>query len=78
LVNLRHAAGLSGHFELGTVAATLFVTVPVIAFRGDGTVGITNSYVHLLGFALGYVAAYITTLLESRTRRGDVGDARTE
>ncbi|PSQ29652.1 hypothetical protein BRD16_09695 [Halobacteriales archaeon SW_6_65_46] len=58
---MRRAADRAGDFELATVGSLLLVAVPLIAFGGSApAVGVTNSYVHLLGFALGYVPAYVT------------------
>lgn len=55
-------AGSSGYFELFFVAGALFVGVQFVAFPGDPVVGsgVVNLYVHLLGYALGFIATYAT------------------
>lgn len=65
LGDMRRAAERSGYFELAALAAVLLVVVPFVAFRG-GAVEPANPYVHLLGFALGYVATYVTALAVGR------------
>jgi len=67
-VKLRRAASETGHFELGVVAAGLFVTLPLATFPVDPVVSgrVLNLYVHLLGYALGFIASYVLDVLESR------------
>lgn len=60
--NVRAAAGMTGHFELFTAAVVAFVAFPFVAFpggsAGDGRV--VNLYIHLLGYALAFVATYVS------------------
>jgi hypothetical protein len=71
--NVRAAAGMTGHFELFTVAVVAFVAFPFVAFptdsAGDGTV--VNLYVHLLGYALAFVATYVTIEVGVRLPGGE-------
>ena len=66
--NLRGAASETGHFELGVVAAGLFLTLPLATFPVDPVVSgrVLNLYVHLLGYALGFIASYVLVVLESK------------
>lgn len=66
--NVRTAAGLSGYFELCVVALLLTFALPFVAFPTDPTVGdgAVNLYVHLLGYALGFLVTYATTELQAR------------
>lgn len=61
-VDFRGVVGLSGYFELFLVAGALFVGMQFVAFPGDPIVGngVVNLYVHLLGYALGFIATYVT------------------
>jgi hypothetical protein len=71
---IRRSTAYTGYFELGVVSTALFVTFPVVAFPADpiATGGIVNLYLHLLGYALGFMAAYATAeaerVLQSRGR----------
>lgn len=51
-----------GYVELFLAAVALFVAVQFAAFPGDpGTAsGVVNLYVHLLGYALGFISIYAT------------------
>ncbi|WP_255150639.1 hypothetical protein [Halorarius halobius] len=62
---LRAAAAQPGYFELAGVAVGLFVAYPFVAFpRDPGAAGtMVNLHAHLLGFALGFIVAHVTTLV---------------
>jgi len=64
--NLRAAAGEAGHFELAVVGTGLFLALPFATFPVDPVVGgrVLNLYVHLLGYALGFMATYVLAVLE--------------
>lgn len=51
-----------GHSELLSVAGLLFVGFPFVAFPPDPTAagGVLNLYVHLLGYAMGFMVTYTT------------------
>lgn len=73
--NVRAAAGATGHFELSVAALVAFLAFPFVAFPaapGSGGV-IVNVYVHLLGYALGFMATYVTLqavrVIDARTER---------
>ena len=61
-VRLRRATRRSGDFELAVVALVLCFGVLVVAFPVDATRddGVVNLYVHLLGYALGFVSVFAT------------------
>ena len=63
---LRGAASEQGHFELGVVATVLFLTLPVATFPVDPVLDgrVLNLYVHLLGYALGFIATYVVFVVE--------------
>lgn len=65
---LRAAAGETGRFELGVAALVLVFGLPFVAFPTDPrlTDGAVNLYVHLLGYALGFLVTYVVTVLEFR------------
>jgi hypothetical protein len=54
-----------GYLELGTVGTLLFFGYPFVAFPSDPVQGgaVVNLYTHLLGFALGFIAAYTYQVL---------------
>lgn len=60
--DIRAAAAAGGYFELAAVAFVLFAGLPMLAFPADPVDGgtIVNLYVHLLGYALGFIATYAT------------------
>jgi len=64
----RATAGLPGYFELATAAGILFVGIQFVAFPGDPRVagGVVNLYVHLLGYALGFISVYSTLQVDAR------------
>lgn len=63
--NLRAATDRPGHFELAVTGAVLFAAIPFATFPLDPTAagGVVNLYVHLLGYALGFIAVYLYSLL---------------
>jgi hypothetical protein len=65
--DLRAAASREGHFELAVVATGLFLALPLATFPVNPVVGgrVLNLYVHLLGYALGFIASYVVTVIES-------------
>ncbi|WP_302082411.1 rhomboid family intramembrane serine protease [Salinibaculum rarum] len=73
LATLRNAIDRSGHFELAVVGALLLVAVPFATFPLDPTVtdGVVNLYVHLLGYALGFLTVYLYWLNNESTARTD-------
>ncbi|WP_415087691.1 hypothetical protein [Natronomonas sp.] len=61
LPNVKAASGVAGHFELASLGLFLTLLVPLAAFPGPSvTTGVVNLYVHLLGYALGFIATYLT------------------
>lgn len=64
--NIRRKLGValdrSGYFELAAVAIVLCLAVPFVAFpvTPSASGGILNLYVHLLGYALGFMVTYVT------------------
>lgn len=60
--NVRAASGAAGHFELSVAALVAFVAFPFVAFPAspDSGAAVVNVYVHLLGYALGFMATYVT------------------
>lgn len=64
----RNAVGVSGYFELVVVSLVLVFALPFVAFPADPTFGdgSVNLYVHLLGYALGFLVPYVTSELETR------------
>lgn len=65
---LRAAAGKTGYFELGVVALVLVFGLPFVAFPADprGASSAVNLYVHLLGYALGFLVTYVVSELGVR------------
>jgi hypothetical protein len=64
---VRDAASRQGHFELGVAATVLFLALPLATFPVDPVVdgSVLNLYVHLLGYALGFIGSYATTVVEA-------------
>jgi hypothetical protein len=64
---LGQASKRTGQFELAVVATALFLAFPLATFPVDPVVTgrVVNLYVHLLGYALGFIGAYVTVLVES-------------
>ncbi len=64
----RHATGQSGYFELGVVSIVLVFAVPFVGFPPDPSFGdgAVNLYVHLLGYALGFLVPYVTSEIQRR------------
>ncbi|MBX0295310.1 hypothetical protein [Haloarcula nitratireducens] len=63
---LADAAARTGYFELAVVSTVVFLTVPIATFPVDPVVAgsVVNLYVHVLGYALGFIGAYATVLLD--------------
>ena len=66
--DVRAAVQAGGYFELAAVAFVLFAGLPMVAFPVDPVVddSIVNLYVHLLGYALGFIATYATVHVADR------------
>jgi len=64
---VRDAASRQGHFELGVAASVLFLALPLATFPVDPVVdgSVLNLYVHLLGYALGFIGTYATIVVEA-------------
>ena len=61
--DVREVIRQTGYFELTAFAVLLLVVLPIVSFRATTYENsLTNGYVHLVGFALGYIAAYVTSL----------------
>ncbi|MFC7131947.1 MULTISPECIES: hypothetical protein [Salinibaculum] len=62
---LRAAFARPGQFELAVAGVVLFAAVPFATFPLDPVVGggVVNLYVHVLGYALGFIAVYLYWLL---------------
>lgn len=61
-----HGAAATGRqFEIGAVATLLFLAVPFTTFPLDPVTGdsVVNVYVHLLGYALGFIGPYATAVV---------------
>jgi drug/metabolite transporter (DMT)-like permease len=58
--NVRAAAAMAGHFELFAVGLVAFLAFPFVAFPADPVAdgAVVNLYVHVLGYALAFVATY--------------------
>lgn len=63
----RLAAGPPGTTELLAVAVVLFVGMQFVAFPGDPARngGVVNLYVHVIGYALGFLVVYATRHVEA-------------
>lgn len=63
---LTDAAARTGYFELAVVSTVLFLAVPVATFPVDPIIvdSVVNLYVHLLGYALGFIGTYATVTLD--------------
>lgn len=59
---LTQAASRVGEFELGLAGLLVFLFWPLVAFPGTATVdgAILDTYTHLLGYSLGFMASYLT------------------
>lgn len=59
------AAPPAGFLEFGLWSVGLFVALLVAAFPADPAAGgtIVNTYVHFLGYALGFLSSYLTVLV---------------
>jgi hypothetical protein len=68
--DVHTAMRAGGYFELATAAFVLFVGLPLSAFPIDPADGaaVVNLYVHLLGYALGFIVPYVTVHVASRLR----------
>lgn len=64
--DLRRAVAQEGHFELAVAALVLFLALPVTTFPVDPVLNgrVLNLYVHLLGYALGFISVYTMTVLD--------------
>lgn len=67
LVALRHWVRSPGGLELGLSGVAVLAVYPFIAFPSSPVIdgAIVNLYAHLLGFALGFMATYVTALVRS-------------
>jgi hypothetical protein len=65
---LSAAAGAPGYFEVVVVGLLLFLALPFVAFPADPVTanGVLNLYVHLLGYALGFMVTYATAATATR------------
>ncbi|PSP95516.1 hypothetical protein BRC91_02340 [Halobacteriales archaeon QS_4_62_28] len=68
LAKVKTATRMPGHIELFSAASVVFVTFFFVAFPPDpaGSATIVNVYVHLLGYALGFITTYTTIVVGSR------------
>jgi len=64
--DIRRAVAREGHFELAVAALVLFLALPVTTFPVDPVLNgrVLNLYVHLLGYALGFISVYTMTVLD--------------
>lgn len=69
---LRAAIGRAGYFELVFVGFVLFLVLPFMAFPTEPAAGdgVSNLYVHLLGYALGFMVTYATATVTARIGPG--------
>lgn len=65
---LRGVVAAPGHSEVLSAAGVLFVGFPFVAFPPDPTAaaGVVNLYVHLLGYAMGFMVTYSTAEVTAR------------
>ena len=70
--DVRAAVQAGGYFELAAVAVVLFAALTMLAFPSDPVAddSIVNLYVHLLGYALGFIATYVTVHVAGRLPAG--------
>jgi membrane associated rhomboid family serine protease len=68
LSKVKRATRIPGHVELFSAASVVFVSFLFVAFPSNLADGSTvvNVYVHLLGYALGFITAYTTVTLGAR------------
>ncbi len=68
MATLRTTTTRSGHFELLVLATGLFLTVPFVTFPIDPVLGggVLNLYVHLVGYALGFIGSFTLVAIEER------------
>jgi len=66
--DVRAAVDAGGYFELAAAAFVLFVGLPMLAFPSDPVAdgSVVNLYIHLLGYALGFIATYVTVHVATR------------
>ena len=57
----RTLVRVPGYLEVAIASVVLFVGLTVVAFPSDPrtAMGVVNLYAHLLGFAIGFIAAYV-------------------
>lgn len=69
---IREATRRSGYFEAAVLAGVLVVALPFVGFPATPTVAgsVLNLYVHLLGYALGFLVPYVTIQLQTRVFAG--------
>ncbi|MEF8781838.1 MAG: hypothetical protein V5A39_08565 [Haloarculaceae archaeon] len=69
---LSAAAGAPGYFEVVVVGLLLVLALPFVAFPADPVTanGVLNLYVHLLGYALGFIVTYATAAATTRFFEG--------
>jgi hypothetical protein len=62
----RRAVARQGHFELAVAATVLFLVLPLTTFPVDPVMNgqVLNLYVHLLGYAIGFISVYTMTVLD--------------
>jgi hypothetical protein len=70
--DVRAAVQAGGYFELAAAAFVLFAALQLLAFPVDPVVddGVVNLYVHLLGYAIGFIATYATIHVAGRLPAG--------
>ncbi len=69
---LKRWVASPGGLELGLFGFGVLAAYPLMAFPASPVVdgAVVNLYAHLLGFALGYMATYVTALVESSVGLG--------
>ena len=63
---VKMAVAKQGHFELAVAATVLFLVLPLATFPVDPVMNgrVLNLYVHLLGYAMGFISVYTLTVVE--------------
>lgn len=63
---IRTVAGRAGYGDLFVIGVVLLVGYPVIGFPADlvGGGSVVNIYVHLLGFCLAFIAAFVVLVVD--------------